>query len=188
MAQQQKKNYYCCLVGGLFRARGRQTWDDPVMHIGRTISQNARATLNHQTFHCCACLLTHVMKDISQCDMLSRSCVYSHLPLTHHPSKISWFSGCLGLFNQTVPVNKEPWKTKLSNYLCLCPSPLRELTATATDGLINVCILLLVITDQSWNRSIRCYATAAHECSYLVHTHNAMQGREAQSIFIIHNQ
>lgn len=32
MVQQQKKNMYCCLVGGFFMARGRQTWDDPVMH------------------------------------------------------------------------------------------------------------------------------------------------------------
>ncbi len=139
--------------------------------IERTISQNARATLNHQTFHCCTCLLTHVMTDISQCDMLFRSSVYSHLPLIHQPSNISWYSGLLGLFKQIVPVNKEPWNTKLSNYLCLFPSPLREPTATSTDGLINVCILLLVMTDQSWNRSTCCCVTAAHECSYLVHTH-----------------
>lgn len=129
-------------MGERFRARGRETRDDLVMQ--GTISQNARVTLNLQTFHCSVCLLIHVMKDISQSDMLSgHACIPSCAHLLQISSAFFW---AFGIFNEISPVNKELYKPNSATIrvYSFCPSPEMELTATAMHR-----------------------ATAAHCCSYV---------------------
>lgn len=155
-------------MGGLFRARGRQTWDDPVMHR-ENYQSKCQSDFKSPNISL-VCLFPNTCVEGCFTVWLSRSCMYSHLPAIHHPSKYILVFWTFPPFQPCSTIKKTSSEKPNSATICVFVIPPRDPTATVTDGLINVCILQLVMTNQSWNRGALYYAIAAHECIYLVHT------------------